>query len=269
MLDVTRAYGLTFLFPQGDSNIGGSLRSYGEFARPEAEFISEHLDGTLIDVGANIGAIALPVAAKHPRRRVIAVEGHRGLAGVLAANAINNQLHNVDVIHAAMGPQSGLVQFPTPPLNKRGNFGGLSLIQPEGVMETVRVCSLDEIATEDTRFVKIDVEGYEPEVLAGAKRLIEEVRPTWLFEVTRRNPDPGRRSMAALRAAGYRLFWFWAPFVTHTFSKPAARLRGAIAGDLNVVAMDGESTWGLSAVIEGEPWPESLEAFPYLRRYGL
>ena len=67
MLDITRAYGLDFLFPKNDMVIGASLRQYGEFARPEVELIVEHMgsgpEGSCyIDVGANIGSIALPVA---------------------------------------------------------------------------------------------------------------------------------------------------------------------------------------------------------------
>src|SRR4051812_46304360 len=99
MLEVAEAYGLSFFYPRGDHAVGASLRDHGEFARPESDLICDYLaaaaPGTFIDVGANIGAIALPVAARHPAWRVLALEAHRGLAGVLAANAYGARLFNV------------------------------------------------------------------------------------------------------------------------------------------------------------------------------
>ena len=46
-----------------------------------------------------------------------------------------------------------------------------------------RTTRLDDLALEKCDFVKIDVEGWEPNVLAGMATLMERVRPTILIEV--------------------------------------------------------------------------------------
>src|SRR4051812_3701795 len=112
MLDSTRAYGLDFLFPLHDHVVGSALKFYGEFARPEVDLIGAYMNalqlGSILDVGANIGSIALPLASRRPDWRVLAFEAHRGLAGVLSANVFGNGLSNVEVFHAAVGAQRGL-----------------------------------------------------------------------------------------------------------------------------------------------------------------
>ena len=53
------------------------------------------------------------------------------------------------------------------------------------------------------QFVKIDVEGAEEAVLRGATRLLSQVRPRLLCEVTGRN---SRSVTKLLRDHGYRLY---------------------------------------------------------------
>ncbi len=55
-----------------------------------------------------------------------------------------------------------------------------------------------------TSFVKIDVEGHEPEVFEGMSRVIADSRPKILFEC---NPGgPAVRCESILRDNGYSLF---------------------------------------------------------------
>lgn len=277
MLDVTRAYGLSFLIPEGDSAIGSSLRRYGEFARPETDFILAYLrgcegPGAYLDVGANIGAIALPVATALRQWSVIAVEAHRGLCGVLAANTLNNFLSNVEFINAAVGPTSGLAQFPNASLGSRLNFGTLGMhLSDQLPSENVRMCTIDEIAPANTRFIKIDVEGFEREVLRGAEQTIGNVRPAWLLEANPRAREGTVECMELLANAGYQLFWFAAPFVTPAHRKPADA-RPALRFDLNFVALpDGAANiWDLPPAgdVHGA-WPDRASHFAYLEKYGF
>jgi len=276
MLDVTLAYGLRFLFPQGDTAVGRSLSDYGEFARPELDLIGDYLKsfepGTFIDVGANIGAIALPAAARFRKWQVLALEAHRGLSQVLAANALNNGLDNVEVVHAAVGDQTGLVRFPAPPLSAVANFGSTGFKTAGAVpMETVRMATLDELAPRGTRFVKVDVEGFEAQVLQGARRLLQEERPVWLLEA---NLDDEAARMATLRAmleAGYRVFWFLAPFVTPAHRKPN-RQAPKFRSDLNFLALaeGDENLWNLTEIGKvTAAFPTTANEFGYLARYGF
>jgi FkbM family methyltransferase len=271
MLDSTIAYGLTFLFPTADSAVGASLRNPGEFARTELDFLLEMAGapGALIDVGANIGAIGLPFASRRPDWKVIAVEAHRGLSGVLAANILNNRLYNIELFHAAAGSERGLVDFPATPLTEATNFGTIGFKTREGPMESIRMLTLDEIAPADTRLVKIDVEGFEPQVLKGASSLLERRETVWLAEATVQNPEASAEVIRIFQDAGYSVHWFYAPFATPASEK--GRPKDAIRGDANVVALPPgvENVWNLRPVgSPGEQRPGDTAAYPYLARYG-
>ena len=276
MIDLTRAYGLTFMFPQNDITIGRALKTYGEFARPEVELIIDHLAaapaGTYVDVGGNIGAMALPVAKRLPQARVIAIEAQRRLAGILAANALNNELFNIDVLHAAAGAQSGLKAFPQATLDARFNFGMVGAAMTDLPSEMVRTCTLDEVAPANTRFVKIDVQTFEPEVLKGAGRTIRETRPTWLIEADFKASEANARStMKTMMEANYRLYWVYSPFVTPMSEKGRPGKEERIMGDMSYLALpEGvEPIWPLTQIADlHEPKPTEMAAFPYLRRFG-
>ncbi len=276
MLDVTRAHGLDFLFPQNDVTIAAALKLRGEFAPAEVDLIAAYLgadaEGTLVDVGANIGAISLPIARANPRLKVLGIEAHRGLAQVLSANAFGNHLYNVSVLNAAVGKTSGIVDFPSIALDAQGNFGLLGFSLRTGQSERVRMCSLDEVAPVTTRFVKVDVEGHEPAVVQGAVRLMETVRPVWLLEANLDTQDANIEARRLLLAADYDLYWFYSPIMrkgeTPKVSKEPAHSRG----DPGVVAVPrgGPNLWDLPRVQAAEESPPtSLSDYAYLKRYGF
>jgi FkbM family methyltransferase len=284
MLGMTLAYGLNVLFPEGDTAIGASLRDYGEFARPEVELIASYMDqfkdpGTFIDVGANIGAITLPLAAKRQHWNVMAFEAHRGLSNVLAANTLNNQLYNVEVICAAVGAESGITTFPSVSLSSKINFGVLGTHLKDKIRsERVLMLSLDDVAPPNTRLVKVDVEGAEAQVLKGARNLIEKIRPIWLLEANKEDPYRGhteesaRETMRVLLDAAYSLFWFFAPFTTVNSSKAPPERSNQLRGDMNFIALpEGiANVWDLPKITDhNAPWPSDLATFGYMTRYGF
>lgn len=271
MLDKTTAYGLEFTFPAGDKIVGASLRRHGEFARVELDFLVDQAtgSGTMVDVGANIGAIALPFARRCPDWTVLAIEAHRGLHGLLAANAVTNRLYNTEVHHAAAGAERGLVEFPALSLAEHFNFGALGFGSTTSHTETVRMLTLDEISSDDTRLVKIDVEGFEPQVLKGATGLLARRRAIWLVEATIQNPEATSQVISIFQGLGYAVFWFYAPLATPRSEKDPPLEPGA--GDSNIVALPPgvANTWQLTAVSgPGERRPNGSTAYPYLARYG-
>jgi len=271
MLDTGQAYDLTFAFPAGDTAVGASLRDYGEFARVILDFLLDMAPGpagTLLDVGANIGAIGLPFAAQRPDWRVLGVEAHAGLADLCRRNADANGLANVEILTAVAGASAGVLDFPTPPLSETRNFGDIGM-QTAAARAPTRSLTLDEIAPADTRLVKVDVEGFEPDVLAGAVDLLARSDVAWLVEASVQHPEAAQATIAALQAAALDVFWFYAPFVTPT-SRGGASKEPAL-GDSNVVALPrgAPNPWALTPVASAdEPRPRSLAAYPYLPRYG-
>lgn len=72
----------------------------------------------------------------------------------------------------------------------------------------VRERALDSFSLPPIGFMKIDVEGHEEEVLAGARELLLRDRPTLMIEVEERhNPGGLHRVEASLRAIGYSGFF--------------------------------------------------------------
>jgi hypothetical protein len=51
----------------------------------------------------------------------------------------------------------------------------------------IDVAPLDDFAFEDVSLIKIDVEGHERSVIAGARRTIERWRPTFIVEIEQRH----------------------------------------------------------------------------------
>jgi len=134
---------------------------------------------TFIDVGANIGYyIALAATQVGPAGRVIAFEPSAYAFERLSAMASKSALTQVTAIHAGLSDAAGSLKLylgigsanHTPTMVPHENASA----------STVRVVPLDDEAArlgiEHIDLMKIDVEGYEPKVLAAAARLLRERR---------------------------------------------------------------------------------------------
>lgn len=265
-LDVAEAYGLRFEVVPSDIGVGACLRDYGEFARPELDLIRLMCAGDFVDVGANIGAIALPFAKAKPAAKVLTIEALPAVAAILTRNVEANGLRNVTVLNAVAGETSGRIVIPNPPLDAQGNLGARSLYEKGHPTAPARMVRLDDVAPDGVGFVKVDVEGFEPRVLDGAGRLLAEARPAWLVEVSATRPNAATKVRSALAAHGYRLYWFYSPFLTRRRPRRLDE-HPPLRGDLSILALDGEPPWPLNPV--GDEWPTDLAAFPYLGPYGL
>lgn len=262
MIATTEAYGLTFSYPAGDTAVGACLRDYGEFSRMGATLVCQMARGRgFLDVGANIGAFAL--AAFRSAASVVAIEAHPGLAELLQRNVSDNQAANIQVLHAAAGAEPGRAAFPCPPLSTHGNFGATGFAKNGYPTTDVDLVRLDDVAPSDTAMVKIDVEGFEVEVLRGADRLLHEVRPAWLIEYN----SPAVLSL--LRDADYRTYWFYDAFVTPY--APKKRWAGNLRGDLCIFAIPpgAPAPAGMVEAFKGDERPTSSEGFEYFRAFGL
>ena len=123
----------------------------------------------VFDVGANCGAFTLPLAtAAAAGSRIVAFEPNPVLAARLRTNlALNGLTESVDVVEVAIGAQDGEA-----PLNLvERNLGRATLRPIDSVSSMpVAVRLLAQYLPEhshryETFIVKIDVEGYEDEVL--------------------------------------------------------------------------------------------------------
>lgn len=126
-----------------------------------------------LDVGANIGVTAISLAVQRPDCRIIAFEPAPDNVDCLRRNVLANAIENIEVVEAAISDRHGSVAM----IN---NGPGSAVV--EGAPLRCRAVPLDDYADQSVEFVKIDVEGHEPYVFAGARSLFAKRRPLVLTE---------------------------------------------------------------------------------------
>jgi len=143
--------------------------------------------GTFIDVGAHVGLFSLRAGQRlGDRGRVLAIEPHPVRRMFLQQNVAANRLRNITCLPYAIGDRNGVVTLYDldPYLGRHSR--DVSLAPSLGPSFEVSVRSLDslceELNTESVGLVKIDVEGFEPLVLAGMEGVIDRWHPTIVFE---------------------------------------------------------------------------------------
>ncbi|MGE0814292.1 MAG: FkbM family methyltransferase [Vicinamibacterales bacterium] len=144
---------------------------------------------TAVDVGAHIGFFALQLAdAVGERGRVHAFEPLERNADLLERSIAESGFAGRLQLHrAAVSDQTGeaLLRFARETLNTGGAFLAAAHDAAEG-LATARVPTVrldDAGLRRPVRFLKMDVEGAEPQVVRGARRLLAEDRPFVLSEV--------------------------------------------------------------------------------------
>jgi FkbM family methyltransferase len=173
-----------------------------------------HRPGTILDVGAHDGLLTLPLA-RLPGARVIAFEPlpaafARLRATVLAEGAA------VALRPEALGAAPGRLVLSVPVLDGVAqeqwasvakDYGGFGSVGAE--RHEVAVITLDSLGLDDLRHMKVDAEGYEQEVLEGARETLARCRPVLSLELEERHRPGATRDVPALLAAlGYETrFW--------------------------------------------------------------
>lgn len=193
-----------------DFYIGRSLDFYGEFSHEETKAFAQFLKPgmTVIDVGANIGAHTLYFArAVGPAGRVVAFEPQPAIHRLLCANLALNEITNARAMQMGVGRENGHAFLPAFDYTQPGNFGGGSLAT-HGT-EQVPVVSIDSLGLAQCHFIKVDVEGMEEDVLAGATQTVARCRPVLYVENDR--PENSPSLIARLIGKDYALYWHAPP----------------------------------------------------------
>ena len=201
--------GVRFSFPEGSD---GSVRALIplQYAPPALAPVLETLlvaGDCCYDVGANIGLYALWAARLvGPAGEVHAFEPVPRTAALLASFVSQNAADNVRVVQAAVGASGGTVSLATVP-----GASGLAQVAATGEV-SAPMTTLDAYARRHRppRLVKIDVEGHEVAVLAGARELLAEQRPAVVCEVIQRNLASSGATADDVRAelarSGYEVY---------------------------------------------------------------
>jgi len=133
-------------------------------------------DSIVADVGANQGLYTLWLAHVATGGRVYAFEPDPELFQCLENNVRNNQLTNISAIRAAASNRSGILSFALNELNRGDNRVSTNLDRTPS-RGTVPAITIDEVVTNShLDLLKIDVQGFEIEVLQGAREILNNNR---------------------------------------------------------------------------------------------
>ena len=181
-----------FIFDKNDTYVGRSLEIYGEWAEAEVQLFSQIIrpTDTVVEVGANIGSHTLAIARLASEGRVHAFEPQPYVFSLLKKNVLDNGFKNTTLWNAAVGSEIGRASMPYLSANIYSpiNFGAISIHTISGRRVGVPLLKIDGIQEiQQINFLKIDVEGFEPQVLEGAISAIQKFRPIVFIESRNRD----------------------------------------------------------------------------------
>lgn len=184
----------TVVLVDPQDTLGRTILYFGE-QDPKVSWVYRKLlrpGDTLIDVGANVGALAISAARiVGPQGEVFAFEPQIELAKLIDRSATENGLSNLTVLPVALSDHDGTAELVVPLCSS----GYASLEHDYSLSDTRTRLSVTLVASDrcltkaigerPVRLVKIDVEGHEAAVVRGARSWIVQKLPDYiLFEVS-------------------------------------------------------------------------------------
>jgi len=168
-----------------DYSNNNSIYTFGQQSRDTAlQYVTKY--DHVVDVGAHVG-ISVHHWAKH-FNKVSAFEPMKDHFDCLKKNT--EQLSNVEIYNTAVSDQEGLLYGSYRSTKNSGSFQLLdsSYKQPNKKsprqLYEISVKKLDSFNFDNLNLLKIDVEGWEFEVLKGAIETIKNHKPVLLVEFT-------------------------------------------------------------------------------------
>ena len=209
-----------FIVDENDMYVCKSLIKYGEYCPKEVNDLCRLSPegGWVIEVGANFGAITVPLAFKvGPMGRIIAFEPLRFAYQALCGTLALNDIQHVDLYREGIGARHenlSVPMFSSAAMQAgtlRGhqfNLGSTRLTaqsDTKGPVEQVRVRPLDSLSVPRLDLIKVDVEGMEQDVLAGAQKTFDKHQPVLFIE--NNQPALSAALISAIENMGYVCFW--------------------------------------------------------------
>lgn len=166
-----------------------------------------HKGDYVIDVGGNIGAVTLNCAKiVGETGKVYTFEPHKGNFSRLTKNLLLNNFKNIVAINKGLGIKENYATM----VEVREDNPGMNRIisdnatPSEGVKSQIEIISLDSYIREnnikEVNMIKIDVEGFEMNVLQGANETLLKHRPKLFIELDDNNlKEQGSSAKALLR----------------------------------------------------------------------
>lgn len=155
-------------------------------AKPDGSYQASHLAiamqfvkdrRTAIDAGAHVGTWSKLMSGLFDR--VIAVEPAVDTFECLQQNVRRFNLKNVDAVNVALGATAGYVSMALDGKPLAMNNTGGRYVRKGG---TIRLETIDEWNLPSLSFLKMDIEGSEPDCILGASLTLSRCKPVVLWE---------------------------------------------------------------------------------------
>jgi len=194
------------------TDIGQTLFLTGEFEKDILDLSRQYIprDGVAIDIGANIGIHSLFFADIATQGIVLAFEPSQETFSFLVENV--RHISNIIPINLALSNEKGIVDFYIASDNA---YSSLKDTQRKPINRTQKViCTsldhfLEGLGIERLDFVKIDVEGFELNVLQGMQKTINTYRPVIQCEIYQgvHSNDMPEQTVSLIINCGYQAFF--------------------------------------------------------------
>lgn len=191
----------------------------------------------MLDIGGNIGAVAVPIALIRPDVNIVSIEASPWIFRYLQENIGYNQLTNVEALNYAVYSENGKELNFYSPRDKYGKGSLASVFSKESIL--VSTTSIDELMASKLskvpHLIKVDVEGFEYDVFLGGKELLSGSEAPiiyfefvdWAEKHAGKNPGDAQKILLDF---GYQIF--------SVSGKQPVRLDSIVtSGGCNLVAM--------------------------------
>lgn len=206
-------WGASFLPPTLDRWLALQAHRLGLMGTNESQFLrrSVRANWHIADVGANQGLYTLLFSRLAFRGQVYALEPDPSLFASLEGNVRRNRAQNITLFNAAAASEARNLLLRPGQLNRGDNRIIASKSGDDGTIE-IKAISLDQIIPESRLdLLKIDVQGFEVEVLRGATQILQAnpalliLLEFWPHGLRLANSDPSEL-IDVLNTAGFSLF---------------------------------------------------------------
>jgi FkbM family methyltransferase len=201
-VNLVKGEGADYLLLSIDDHISKTLYLTGVWDRHLLDVSRAFCQGVeaplILDIGANLGAYAIPVAKEIQASNgvVYCYEPQRIVYYQLCGNVFLNRLDNVETFQQAIGDYDGAAEIPSINFDRACNIGAFSMDEnvrkntghlnefEEASARQVPMHRLDSMAFPKAPcLIKLDVEGLELAVLTGGLEFLERnAFPPLLFE---------------------------------------------------------------------------------------
>ncbi|MBX2939207.1 MAG: FkbM family methyltransferase [Ferruginibacter sp.] len=185
-ITVNGQYG-RFLVPNIKEAIGFELYINGAYEPHIIELLKSLLphNGHMLDIGANIGTIAIPLCKLMPGIKVVGVEASPTVFSYLEKNVALNAPISYDILNKAVTQKNGqMITFFSPDVMfGKGSQSNVYSSSSHSI-ESITINSLANIYFNNSiDVIKIDIEGYEYYAFMGGEQLLNQPSaPVILFE---------------------------------------------------------------------------------------